>query len=86
MNSQISNISTVIEDIKELITDTQYKTILDNLMQIHNNNNIVIPNNTPTTERDITASRLTDEQIENLKNVRIKVAEIKQQMKQRNNQ
>ena len=67
MNSQISNISTVIEDIKELITDTQYKTILDNLMQIHNNNNIVIPNNTPTTERDIAARRLTDEQIENLK-------------------
>ena len=41
MNFQISLISEIIEDIKETITDNQYKiaTWMDNLMKIHNNNN-----------------------------------------------
>ena len=40
MNFQISQISEIIEDIKETITDNQYKfaTWMDNLMKIHNNN------------------------------------------------
>ena len=39
MNSQISQISEIIEDIKEKISDNEYKIIMDNLMKIHNNNN-----------------------------------------------
>ena len=40
MNFQISQISEIIEDIKETITDNQYKiaTLMDHLMKIHNNN------------------------------------------------
>ena len=34
MNSNISRISEVMEDIKENITDNQYKIIMDSLMAI----------------------------------------------------
>ena len=76
MNSQIYNILEVIEEIKLLIKDSQYKTTLDDLIQNNNNNNNnVVPNETPTTERDIEIKRLTDEI---LTNVKIRVEEIKQ--------
>ena len=75
MNSQIL---AVIEDIKVLIKDPQYKTMLDDLIQNYNNNNNALLNNTPTTERDIEVKRITDEI---LTNVKIKVAEIKQQIR-----
>ena len=75
MNSQIL---AVIEDIKVLIKDPQYKTMLDDLIQNYNNNNNALLNNTPTTERDIEVKRITDEILTNIK---IKVAEIKQLIK-----
>ena len=37
MNSQISQISGIMEDIKEKISDNEYKKVMDNLMKIHNN-------------------------------------------------
>ena len=73
-----SQILAVIEDIKVLIKDQQYKTMLDDLIQNYNNNNNALLNNTPTTERDIEVKRITDEI---LTNVKIKVAEIKQQIR-----
>ena len=77
MSSQISQIFQVIEDIKDLIKDTQYKTNFENLIQgYNNNNNNYLPNETPITERDIEIKRLTDEI---LTNVKLRVAEIKQQ-------
>jgi hypothetical protein len=77
MSSQISQIFEVIEDIKDLIKDTQYKTNFENLIQSYNNNNNnYLPNETPTTERDIEIKRLTDEI---LTNVKLRVTEIKQQ-------
>ena len=80
MSSQNSNMNKfleVIEDIKDLIKDTQYKTNFENLIQSYNNNNNnYLPNETPTTERDIEIKRLTDEI---LTNVKLRVAEIKQQ-------
>ena len=75
MSSQISQIFEVIEDIKDLIKDTQYKTNFENLIQSYNNNNNYVPNETPTTERDTKIKRLTDEI---LINVKIRVEEIKQ--------
>jgi hypothetical protein len=76
MNSQIYNILEVLEEIKSLIKDSQYKTTLDNLIQnYNNNNNNVVPNATPTTARDIEIKRLTDEI---LTNVKLRVEEIKQ--------
>ena len=39
MNSNISRISEVMEDIKQDITDNQYKTIMESLMEINNNGN-----------------------------------------------
>ena len=77
MSSQISQIFQVIEDIKNLIKDSQYKTNFENLIQSYNNNNNnYLPNETPTTERDIEIKRLTDEI---LTNVKLRVTEIKQQ-------
>ena len=77
MSSQISQIFEVIEDIKDLIKDTQYKTNFENLIQSYNNNNNnYLPNETPTTERDIEIKRLTDEI---LTNVKLRVTEINQQ-------
>ena len=35
MNSNISRISEVMEDIKQKITDNEYKTIMDSLMEIN---------------------------------------------------
>ena len=70
MNSQISQISEIIEDIKETITDNQYKiaTWMDNLMKIHkpsnNNNKTFETRRVPTIGR-----RITEEQIEALKTV-----------------
>ena len=32
MNTNVRNISEIVEDIKEKLTDYQYKTIMDNLM------------------------------------------------------
>ncbi len=81
MSSQISQIFQVIDDIKNLIKDSQYKTNFENLRQSYNNNNNNYnnnnnaPNETPTTERDVEVKRLTDE---NLRNVKLRVAEIKQ--------
>ena len=39
MSFQISQIFEVIEDIKDLIKDSQYKTNFENLIQSYNNNN-----------------------------------------------
>ena len=39
MSSQIYQIFQVIEDIKNLIKDSQYKTNFENLIQSYNNNN-----------------------------------------------
>ena len=82
MSSQISNMNNfleVIEEIKLLIQDPQYKTMLEDLIQSYNtNNNNVAPNNTPTTERDIEVKRVTDEILTNL---RTRVAEIQQQIR-----
>ena len=36
MNTNIKNISEIVEDIKETLTDYQYKTIMDNLMALNN--------------------------------------------------
>ena len=66
MNSQISQISEIIEDIKETITDNHYKIVMDNLnlMKIHSNNN----NKTFETRSIPTIGRrITEEQIEALK-------------------
>ena len=80
MSSQIYQIFQVIEDIKNLIKDSQYKTNFENLIQSYNNNNNnYLPNETPTTERDIEIKRLTDEI---LTNVKLRVTEIKQQINQ----
>ena len=58
----------VIEDIKDLIKDSQYKTNFENLIQSYKyNNNNYLPNETPTTERDIEIKRLTDEILTNVK-------------------
>ena len=35
MNTNVKNISEIVEDIKEKLTDYQYKTILDNLMVLN---------------------------------------------------
>ena len=79
MSSQISQIFQVIEDIKNLIKDSQYKTNFESLIQSYNNNNNNnVPNETPTTERDIEVKRLTDEI---LTNVKLRVTEIKQQIR-----
>ena len=68
MSSQISQIFQVIEDIKNLIKDSQYKTNFENLIQSYNNNNNnYLPNETPTTESDIEIKRLTDEILTNVK-------------------
>lgn len=37
MNTNVRSICEVIEEIKENITDNQYKTIMDNLMVLNNN-------------------------------------------------
>ena len=79
MSSQIYQIFQVIKDIKNLIKDSQYKTNFENLIQSYNNNNNNVPNETPTTERDIEVIRLTDEI---LTNVKLRVTEIKQQINQ----
>ena len=36
MNTNVKNISEVVDDIKEKLTDYQYKTIMDNLMALNN--------------------------------------------------
>ena len=64
MNSQISQISEIMEDIKEKISDNEYKIIMDNARE-------------PTTGR-----RMTEEQTNHFKNVRLRVKEIKQQQRQ----
>ncbi len=38
MNSQISNISEIMECIKEKISNNEYIIIMDNLMNLHNHN------------------------------------------------
>ena len=78
-NSNMNNFLEVIDEIKLLIQDPQYKTMLEDLIQSYNtNNNNVAPNNTPTTERDIEVKRVTDEILTNL---RTRVAEIQQQIR-----
>jgi len=79
MNSQIHDILEVIDEIKLLIKDSQYRATLDVLIQnYNNNNNNVVPNETPTTERDIEIKRLTDEILTSVKS---RVEEIKQLIK-----
>ena len=39
MNHNVKNILDVVEEIKEGITDYQYKTVMDNLMILNNNKN-----------------------------------------------
>jgi hypothetical protein len=36
MNTNVKNISEIVDDIKETLTDYQYKTIMDNLMALNN--------------------------------------------------
>ena len=36
MNTNVKNISEIVEDIKQNITDYQYKTIMENLMVLNN--------------------------------------------------
>ncbi len=36
MNTNVRNISEIVDDINEKLTDYQYKTIIDNLMDINN--------------------------------------------------
>ena len=36
MNTNVRNISEIVDDIKEKLTDYQYKTIMDNLMALNN--------------------------------------------------
>ncbi len=36
MNTNVNNISEIVDDIKEKLTDYQYKTIMDNLMALNN--------------------------------------------------
>ena len=74
MNSQISNI---IQDIRNLIKDPQYKANFESLVQNYNNsNNNTTPISTPTTDRDIEVKRITDDIITN---IGLRVADIKQQ-------
>ena len=40
MNTNVKNISEIVDDIKERLTDYQYKTTMDNLMALNNNNKI----------------------------------------------
>ena len=35
MNTNVKNISEIVDDIKEKLTDYQYKTIMDNLMALN---------------------------------------------------
>ena len=35
MNTNVKNISEIVEDIKEKLTDYEYKTIMDNLMALN---------------------------------------------------
>jgi NAD-dependent SIR2 family protein deacetylase len=35
MNTNVKNISEIVDDIKEKLTDYQYKTIMDNLMELN---------------------------------------------------
>ena len=73
MNSQITNI---IQDIRNLIKDPQYKANFESLVQNYNNSNNNAPISTPTTERDIEIKRITDDIITN---IGLRVADIKQQ-------
>ena len=73
MNSQISNI---IQDIRNLIKDPQYKANFESLVQNYNNSNNNAPISTPTTDRDIEVKRITDDIITN---IGLRVADIKQQ-------
>ena len=73
MNSQITNI---IQDIRNLIKDPQYKANFESLVQNYNNSNNNTPISTPTTERDIEVKRITDDIITN---IGLRVADIKQQ-------
>ena len=36
MSTNVKNISEIVDDIKEKLTDYQYKTIMDNLMVLNN--------------------------------------------------
>ena len=36
MNTNVKNIYEIVEDMKENLTDYQYKTIMDNLMALNN--------------------------------------------------
>ena len=75
MNSQISQISEIMEDIKEKISDNEYKIIMDNLMKIHNNN---YNNNNTIQLRELPNRRngqLTEEQIEGIEILQLRLKE-----------
>ena len=76
MNSQISQISEIIEDIKEKISDNEYKIIMDNLMKVHNNNELKEDDYQQYEEE------LTEDQMEILKLARLGAAEIKRQQRE----
>ena len=43
----MNKILDVVEDIKQNITDKQYKTIIESLMEINNTNKLPLSNNNP---------------------------------------
>lgn len=56
MNTNVKNIYEIVEEIKQNITDNQYKTIMDNLMAL----------NTKKEEVEDEAEEETDEELEEL--------------------
>ena len=56
MNTNVKNISEIVEDIKEKLTDYEYKTIMDNLMAL----------NKKKEEVEDEAEEETDEELEEL--------------------
>ena len=55
MNTNVKSICEIVEDIKEKLTDYQYKTIMDNLMVL--NNEII-------EETDEEVAQVVDEELE----------------------
>ena len=78
MNFDISKIPEIIEDTKEIITNNQYKIMMDNLMKIKLNYL-----NFQTKFPDQRNRQLTEEQSELIRNVRIIAEEIEQQQRVR---
>ena len=60
MNTNVKNISEIVDDIKEKLTDYQYKTIMDNLMVLNNGKEEV------EEEVEAEVEEETDEELEEL--------------------